>query len=273
MPTPKSFDLVWFLHYDGEDDNSADDVDDVNDPTKKKDPPPDGKKSYTQKELDDIILKRTEKARRAQKQTIEQLEALQSTLRMTDEQREKMEEEIEGLRKQTLTAEEIAKREAKKAKDSYESQLTVAQKAAQTWEMRYNDLKINHEITSASQKHGVLPTSVPFLEAYLKPKVKLSGVKDETGEITGHVAMVDFTDQGTDGKSVDVQLSVDDTVKRMKELSESYGHLFAAPSGGGIGGNSGNPGGAKNAFRPGMTQQEYMRLRKENPQALYGQDH
>lgn len=261
-------DLLWFLHYEGEGEGEGEGQDPPK-PEEKKDPP--AGKFMTQEEIDKVVTKRTEKARRAQQQALEQLESLQQTVNMTEEQRETLESEIEKLRKQTLTAEEIRKREEKKAKEAYESKLTDATKSAQTWESRYNDLKINYEIGNAAQKHGVLGASVPFLEAFLRPQVKLTEEKDdETGEVRGHAAMVDFNDQGADGKPVQVQLSVEDTVKRMKELPEMYGHLFQAPSGGGLGGSSGSPG-KKGGFNKSMSQEEYMRLRKENPSALYGQ--
>src|SRR5690606_4475764 len=199
-----------------------------------------------QDEIDKIVSKRSEKARTAQKQALKQLEQIQNTVKMSEEEKDTLEAEIEKLRKQTLTSEEIAKREAKKAKDTYESQLTDAQKQAERWEKQYKGLKVNYEITTAAQKHGVLPQSLPFLESFLSPKMTLSELKDEdTGELRGHEALVDFTDIGADGKPVQVQLTVEETVKRMKELPESYGQLFSAPSGGGMGGTSGKPGNNK----------------------------
>src|SRR6218665_1897378 len=56
----------------------------------------------TQEEIDSIVTKRTEKARNSNKQTLKQLEQMQETMRLTDEQKEALEVEIEKLRKQTL---------------------------------------------------------------------------------------------------------------------------------------------------------------------------
>lgn len=279
FPLPND-DYFWFLHFEGDDDGgddlNDDDDDGGGDPNgggddKKKKKTPAGK-FYTDDQINDIVVKRSSKARKAQQAALEQLEALRETVNMSEAEKEKLEEQIDTLRKQTLTAEEIAKREAKKAKDLYENQLTQAQESAKTWEQRHNELKINYEINSAAQKHGVLNPSIPFLEAFLRNKVSLKPTTDEeSGKIQGFETLVDFNDQGADGKPIDVQLSVDETVKRMKELPEVYGHLFQSGGSGGLGGSSGTPGGTKGGFRPGMTQEEYMKARKENPSAVYGE--
>ena len=259
---------LYLLHYDN--DGGAGDDDGGGDDDPPNDDPGDKVVTMKQKELDELVVKRTEKARKQQRETLKNFERLQKHLALEGKKSEALELEIEKLRKQTLTAEEIAKREAKKAKDAYEGRLTQTEAAAKEWERRYGDLKINYEITSASQKHRVVPQQIPFLESYLRPRTKLSENKDDDGNLLGHIAMIDFDDVGADGKPVQTTLSVDDTIKRMKELPDMYGHMFEASGNGGVGGSSGRPGAkGKGGFRSGMSQEEYNKLRKENPEALY----
>ena len=251
---------VFFLHYDdpSEGDPPAGD-------------PPADEPKLTQAQVDQIVQKRTEQARRSQRATLEQLEEIQKTSKMTEEQNEKLEEQIQSLRKQTLSAEEIAKRERKKADDEYQSKLTDAQKNAQTWEQRHNSLKVNHEISLAAQKHGVLGAAVPMLESFLSSKVTVEPKKNDNEEISGFTTVVQFDDLSADGEPIQTSLSVDETVKRMKELPDQYGHLFAATTSGGLGGSNGQGGGSHGGYRKGMSTEEYARLRKENPSALYSE--
>lgn len=272
--TDELFDFkIWYLTYDGEGDDGEESGDDGGGGDDESgDESGSGGKTYTEEDINRIVQKRTSKARAAQRKALERLENLEKNLKMTNEEREELEQEIETLRKQTLSAEEIAKREKKKAAEQYEAKLSEAEKSAQRWQSQYNDLRINREISDAAREFGVTAQGVPFLESFLKPSTGLVEVKDdETGEVKGLDAVVDFEDIGEDDKPVKVQMSVRDTVKRMKELPDKYGHLFSAPNSGGVGGSSGSGDSkSKSGYRPGMTPEEYAKLRKENPEAIYG---
>lgn len=260
-------DVLWVLHYDGEGDDPPADP-------PANDPPADDKKKgkfYTQAELDKFITDRTNQARRQSKNALEQLESLQENFRGSEEQRTALQEQVDTLRKSVLTAEEIRKREEAKAKTAYEKALDTKTKEAQTWESRYRDVKIKTDVTGAAAKHGVLPQAIDMVIAVLKPNMKMTQVSDDAGNFVDFTTLVDFNDVGADGKSIQNQLPIEDTIKRMKELPEMYGHLFAAPNGGGVGGNNGRPSPqGKQGFRQGMSQEDYMKLRKENPSAIYG---
>lgn len=265
-------DELFLLHY--EDDPDGDDPDGDDPPDDSKNPPakPPKGRVFTQKEIDDIVEKRTRKARNAQKTALEQFESLQNSLNMTEEQREALEVEIETLRRQTMTQEEIAKREKQRADKQYKDALEDAKKEAEQWRTRHNSLKVGYEIKSAASSVGVIPEQIPFIEAYFNQTAKVVDQKDETGVPNGAVVMVQFTDQDADGKPLPVEVSPLDALKRMKELPENFGHLFAAPVNGGLGGNSGKaPNGAKTGFRKDMSMDEYLKARKENPNSLYGQ--
>lgn len=264
---------AFCLHFDNEDDSEEDDDQQGGGTTTTNDDGKGGTKTpagryMTQEEIDKIVEKRTAKARAANKRTLEQLEGLQTTIKMTDEQKQALEDQIEDLRKKTMTSEEIAKREKQLAEKQYSGRLTEAEKRATLWENRYKETRVNYAITNAAREHGVTPQSVPFLESYLKGSTKLIEKKDETGNVVDFDIQVDFNDVGADGKTLPVQLPVSDTVKRMKELPDLFGHLFPAPNGG-VGASSGRSTGAGGkGYVPGMSQEEYMRRRKEDPASL-----
>lgn len=228
-------------------------------------------KTFTEDQVNKIVQKRTEKARKAQQTALKRLEQLESQVKMTSEEREELQKEIEELQKQTLSSEEIAKREQKKAKEKYENDLKTATEQAESWRSRHDDLKINYEINSAASKHGVMGASVPFLESYLRPNTKLVEERNEDGEATGNfIPQVTFQDSDEDGNSIEIQMSVQDVVKRMKELPERFGQLFEPDTKSGTGTRSGEAGRGPGKDVKNLTQQEYMKLRKENPEMIYG---
>ncbi len=138
------------------------------DPTPPKDPDPSPNpdpeakpegKFMTQEHLDDIIEKRVAKMKSENRQMLTKLESLQGSMKTDTEGREALETELEDLRQRTLSQDEIAKREAKKASDKYTTDLEAAKVDAKTWQGEYNNLRIAHEINHASAKYKVLPES------------------------------------------------------------------------------------------------------------------
>ena len=268
MAPVQDFESVWILHYEGEGDGDGDgDGDDLG----KNDPPGQGK-TYSEADLTAIVEKKTEEARRKQKAALKRFEDMQENFKMNETQRTEMEAELEDLRKQTLTAEEYAKREQKKLEEKYSTDLQSAQQQAESWQQRHNRLQVNYEISSAAQQHGVLPEAIESVEALLGGKTKIIPGEGEDG-IEVLKTVVSFMDTTAEGKPLPVELSVEDTVKRMKENTEKYGYMFAS-QGGGLGGNSGQPGakGQKRIDFTKLTPEEYQKIRKENPSLLYGEN-
>ncbi len=264
---------LWFLHYDNEgggDPNSDPDPDP--DPNPDPDPTPSGKeKSFNEEEVNKIVAKRTEKARSAQKKALERMQQLEQTVKMTEEERETLRSEIEELQQSTLSSTEITKREAKKTQEKYDAALDESKKESDGWQSLFNDLKINYEIISSANEHGVLEAQVPFLEAFLRPNTKNVEHKDEDGELTGkYVSQVVFQDSDGDGNPIEVQMTVPEVVKRMKELPDKYGHLFESHIKGGTGTTTGKANRGPGKDIKNLSQADYMKLRKEDPEKIYG---
>lgn len=275
----------WPLHYenegggDGDGGNDSEEGDDGDDDgedeseiesssnKKKKDG-----KFMTQEQLDRIVEQRLNKERSKNRKTLQRLQQMEQSLKMSDDEREQLQKEIEELEKRTMSADEIRKREEKRAQDRYQQELQQAKQDAETWKQRHDDLKINYEINTAAQQNGVLPQSLPLLTSYLKPQTKLVEETDDEGEKTGKFATkVDFEDRDDEGNVIEVQMSVGEVVNRMRELPDYFGNLFDKDRNSGLGGQNGKaPGSRKDGYRPGMSMQEYLELRKKNPGAIYG---
>ncbi len=107
----------------------------------------------------------------------------------------------------------------------------------------------------------------------LKPLTKLKPKIDEnTGrEIDGFETVIDFPDRDDKGNMVITQRTPDETVKRMKELSD-YANLFKVNVVSGIGANSAiggmSPGANGRIDVRRLTPEQYRKIRKEKPELL-----
>lgn len=242
-------------------------------PKGKNNDPNAGKKTFSQEEVDKLVTKRLAREKQNAREALARLKEVEQTAQMTAKKRDELQSQIADLEKKVLPADEIRKREEKKAREKYENDLRSAQETAKSWESRFNDLKINHEIETAAALAGVKPNSLPLVSAYLKPSTKVVPVLDDDEKETGKFqTQVDFEDQGEDGKPLRVTMTITEVVNRMREQPDKFGNLFEPGSKGGLGkpGGSGKNGGAKDGFRSGMSMEEYMKLRAENPAAVYG---
>lgn len=228
-------------------------------------------KTFNQTQVNDVVEKRVAKMKQENRQMLAKFETLQQSMQTNSEGREAMEVELDELRQRTLSQDEIQKREAKKAQDKYSKDLLVAQESAKTWQGEYNDLRISNEITNASAGTKVLKQSFGMVESFLRPNTKLVELRDDDGNPTGsYEGIVDFADNDDDGKPIIVQMSIPQAIKRMSDLPDKYGNLFEGQkiSGTGTSSGSGSPGNKADPSK--MSTEDYIKYRKENPQAALG---
>lgn len=231
--------------------------------------------TMTQQEFDAVIQKRLERDRKARnpdgklKETLAQLNNLQTTLKMTDEEKTELETRLHELEAQVLTKEEIEAKERKKAEQKYQTELQAAVERASQAEELYSTSRIDSELTRAAASSGVLKNSLPLVLSYIKGQTKLVPILDDDGKPTGgDRVMVTYTEQTEDGPTTE-DLTPAQVFEKMAKNTDAYGNLFDSKARGGLGGDSGS-GPRKTGYRPGMTTQEYMKLRKENPDSIYG---
>lgn len=203
------------------------------------DPP----KTFNQDEVNQIVQDRLAKEKEKNRPTEEanrklliQLEELQTNFKGTKEQNDAFMSELEELRKRTLTQTEIEKREEEKARKKYEADLKTAQETGSRWESRFRGLQFGTDVTAAAIEHGVMPASIPLLEAFLRNTSAV--IVDDDGVRTE----VEFDDVGADGKPIKAKMTVGEAVKRMKDMPDKWGNLFTAYLKAGLGGGSGKGG-------------------------------
>ena len=230
-------------------------------------------KTFTQDQLNKILADDKRKHQERLRVVEKQLADLAENSRLTEQDRARLEESLEDVRKQLRTKEEQAAHEKKLLEESYTKELTTVKDQAKRYETLFRESTVQRSLQDAAILNEAF--SSQQIVALLRPMAKLVEVVDEkTGKATGqYKTMIDFPDVSTEsGESIVTQRSPEDAVKRMKELPDLYGNLFKSGVASGIGAHSATgsqtPGSGGTVDPRKLTPEQYMRLRKENPAAV-----
>lgn len=221
-------------------------------------PPADQPKTYTQDEFNNALAA-DKRAHQAQYQKLErQLQSTLESAKLTSDERAKLEESLDEVRKQLRSKEEQAKLDRKKLEDEYNGKLTAAEKRAADAERRWQDTTIERALRDAAAAEDAFNPDI--LVTVLRGRTKLTEDKPT----------VEFDTVNDKGETVTLLLSPAEAVKRLKDDHARYGNLFKSNVVGGIGG-TGSSGTALSKGKVDVTKismEEYMKRRKENPASL-----
>lgn len=232
----RSFYKVWTCVYEGEGDDAAAKA--AADAAAKAAV---AGKTFTQDDVNRILAKEKRDFQTKQQQMADELEALKQKSTLSDEERTALETRIETLRTESLSKEELAKREKDKILKLHETEKTSLTGERDLWKSRYTDASIVRSISdAASEFKSYRPSQIV---AILRPNTRLVEALDDAGKPSGNfIAKVTLSDVDKEGKPVTLDVSVSDAVKRMKEMEE-YANLFISEGTGGVGGSTRNSGG------------------------------
>lgn len=231
-------------------------------------------KTFTQPDVNRIVEERLARERKQNAEKYRELETSYSTLLesqgLSEEERGKMEENLADVQKKLRTKEEDAKFQLKQVKESHETELTEAKKAAEVWEDRFHTSSIDRALQDAAVANEAY--SNDQIVRLLRPMTKLKPKLDEAGKETDEFeTVIDFPDVDEKGMAVITQRTPVDTVKRMKEMSD-YANLFKSNVVSGVGANSATgghtPGSNGQIDASTLSMAQYAKIRKEHPELL-----
>lgn len=188
--------------------------------------------------------------------------------------REELEQRLETIQAQSRTKEQTLELELNKTreKSKKEYEQTVAER--DSWKTRYESAEINRGLSDAATAGRAIRNSQ--VVTILRGHTKMTEVLDLSGKPTGEYAPrihMETVDPKTKERVMSV-FTPDEAIAWMKENKEEYGNLFESEVSGGLGGRNATPGapGGKNGKidLTSLTPAEYRKLRKENPEAIYG---
>lgn len=225
-------------------------------------------KTFTQEQLNAALAEDRRKHVAKNQELIGQLEALKSAKGLSDQQITDLNNRIEELQTQHMSKEDIAKRETEKLTKQHNEKLSTAEATSKAWEKRYSDSVIATAITTASVRYNAInPEQIISL---VQPKTKIVETKDELGQLTGNYeARVAWKTVDKEGKTITLDLSVDEAVKRMVEDTDNYGNLFKSGENSGTGGSNNGRGSSSGVVDEtaltNMSMEQYAAHRKKNP--------
>ena len=202
-------------------------------------------KTFTQDDVNRLLAKEKRDFQSKQQTMINELEALKQKSTLTAEERTALENRLEELRNESLTKDELAKKDKDKLLKTHETEKTTLVKERDGWRNRYTDATIARALTDAAVANTAhVPSQIVSI---LRGQTRLVEELDEAGKPNGNlIPKVTLQDKDKDGKSVTLDLTVSEAVKRMKDM-EDYFNLFKGEGTGGVGGT--NRGGGSGTTR------------------------
>ena len=226
---------------------------------------------FNQEQVNKIIQDRVAKVHKSNDAKFKTLEGsyqeLLANQSLNAEEREKLEEQLEDLRKQHRTKEEQAKHEKRQIHDEYEVKLETAEKQAKYWENEYRTSTVSRSLIDAAVKNDAfVPEQVVVI---LREHTKLVEPVDENGKTVAGAALVPMVDlpdlDAETGKSIITQSTPDIAIARLREL---HPYLFKGNVVSGVGGNSSTggvtPGADGKLDAASMSTEQYMEQRKKD---------
>ncbi len=235
-------------------------------------------KTFNQSDVDKIVQERLARDRKAREETQrDEYKTLETSYQellenqnLTVDERDKLSTKLEDVQKQLRTKDQQSEHDMQQVRSEYETKLAAEKQARESWELRFRDSSISRSIQDAAAKHEAYDADQ--LEAILRPMAKLDPVTDTAGNETGAFqTLIDFPDQDEKGDRKDFQGTPDAIVKRLKELPK-YQNLFKANVASGLNANSATggqtPGSNGRIDASKLTMEQYVKIRKENPELL-----
>jgi hypothetical protein len=190
-------------------------------------------KTFTQEQVNAIMKKEKETYQKQKKTLMQQLEDIKANKNLSDQEKTDLETQIEDLRKQTMTTEELAKEDKTKTLKAHKKEVDKITEESNLWKQRYTTSTIERSIVDASiESKAFHPEQIVAL---LTPKTRLVEELDESGKSTGQlIPKVEFETVDEDDKPVKLDLSPAEAVKKMTE-EDKYANLFKSDRTSGFG--------------------------------------
>ena len=198
-------------------------------------------------------------------------EELLANKSLDTEEKDRLEVQLEDLRKQNRTKEQQAAHDKKASDEEWEEKYKTAVSNGTEWENRYTESTITQALQSAAISHEAYNPQQIIVQ--LRSQTKLIDKMDSAGKPTGQlVPMVEMTVKNADsGAAETLQMTPDEAVEYMKKSPDEWGNFFRNNIREGIGSSSATGGGLTgdgNVDHTKLTDEQWFKMRKENPEAL-----
>ena len=238
---------VWINVYDdGDSDGSGDSDGDSGDTKPLKGPGSAAfeeayKKMFTPEQqtlIDQKVEDRLARAKKQNEATIKQLETLKSTAKLNEEERNKLQQQINQLETVTMTEKELAAKARKEENEKHARVVDDLTVERDTWRSRFESTTIKREIVDAASRKESRAFNPSQIVSLLAPSTTLVE-ETEDGKGTGvFVARVKFNGRDSENKPLVMDLTVPEAIDEMQKMPDLYGNLFESGLIDGLGKNN-----------------------------------
>lgn len=222
----------------------------------------DEKPKFSQKQLNKILADDRRKHEDRVKTTVSQLEEFKKSKTISDQERQRLTQQIDELNNSLLTKEEQAKKEREKREKEYKSTLEGVSTEREFWRGQYAEETTRNQILMAARESEAVREEQ--LIELLMPKTRLVEVLDGEGKPTGRWSpKIKYRTKNDKDEEVELDLTIQETVKRMKDEPGRFGNLFKSGLNGGLGGNGSAGGGTLDGDKPPSDPAAYRAWRKQ----------
>lgn len=237
-----TFGTAYYTYFEGEGDAAAAEAAKASEAAKAAEEAAKGAKTYTQDEVNKMILQERKSNEEKTRNQIKELENLKGSKTLSDADKTALQGRIDKLAEELLTKEQLAQKDKEKLQREHEEKYGAATQELESWKTRYHDTEIRRAISDASVSQEAFDPAQ--IAALLRPSAYLEEIVDANGGATGnYLPKVKFDDVDKDKKPVRLDLTISEAVKRMKETPEKYGNLFKSNLKNGMGMNGNVPPG------------------------------
>ena len=208
-------------------------------------------KTFSQADLDRIVAARNRKANEENRALLERLEKMEGTVG----DNESLKQEVERLKKRTLTQEELEREAREKAQKELSSKVTDAEAARDRWRAQFENQHLLGQLQTAMVLNDVDPPMLAVAETYFRGMSEITYDSDGRPAVTVKMPSVD-----AEKKPITLELTPSEAIKHLKE-SGLMPNLFKGGVRPGAGGSGARDTGKTDAMS--LTMEEYAKLPPE----------
>ena len=193
--------------------------------------------TFTPEQVKAMISEEHAKYQTERSKLAQQLEEIQHTSSLNEQQNTELEEQVTALREASMTAEERAKAAVERKDQDYSEKVATLAQEGLEWKKKYTQTRIKNSILTAANGNEEKPYHSEDIFNALGASTILKELTDDIGKKTGEFdVIVKFADVDEDGKSVIVEMDPQQAVGKMSKMKR-WSHLFRSNKISGSGGS------------------------------------
>ncbi len=226
-------------------------------------------KTFTPEQVDELLKSEKTKFQTERTKMVQQLEEIQETSTLNEQQRKELEDQVTALREASMTTDERAKAALDRKEQEYSKKLVNTEGERNEWKNKYTKTRINNALLSAANSNELKPFNSGDIVNALGNNTFLKERVDDLGKKTGDFkVLVKFDDIDKEGKTVSVEMDPGQVVAKMSKMTR-WSHLFQSNKTPGSGGSVSTTGEEVDLAKLAQTDtKKFLKLAAENPELL-----